>query len=734
MSIMNSEEYWNSRFSKNDWEKNDGRGQTEYFARMLCENLPEWLSQEIIDNNYSICDLGCAEGDSLPVLRSTFEKNPLYGEDFSEAAIQAASRSYPQYIFSQANIFEPEGKPKYPVIICSNVIEHLTELTTALNSIVKRSSLYTIIVAPFREPKGVIAEHENQLYTSSFPLKIDKQCLIYAKSINCASKYYLFEQLLLVYSLEEKNNFTLDYLVEDVKSNSFFNQEKIWNSEKEALIASHQKQLDLLIASHQKQLDIQNEEISQLKSNINCLNSDNQALSKKNEEWKLKHDNLYAYSCKIDGELSYIKELKSYKIAIKFLLPIEKNLCRIQNKGFRIKYQVKHRQCKALLAELFSPAIQVHKKLSYKLQRKHLLKALERDLKNKEVIILPPTIDWHMPLFQRPQQLALAYSKKENIKVLFITKNIKYDSVSLLEKANSNLWLCNEEYIDEVIPHLKAAQEKIISISWTLNKTYCEKIKPAKIIYEYIDELEVFYGYGPEMEKDHKKFIETADVTVCTATKLYNQVYNIAKNPIISTNAGDYDFFSKTENYEINKTIRNRLSAYDCVIGYYGALAKWFDYNLIKEVAEKKKNWLWILVGVNYDHSLNASGIDRFSNIIYIDPQPYKELPSFLKAFDIATIPFIINEITLSTSPVKLFEYMAAKKPIIASKMPECLKYKSVNTYNNVDEFISIAETIMKLQQEDPYWKQLQLDAENNTWDKKTDEILAALKHSKKEK
>ena len=84
MSIMNSEEYWNSRFSKNDWEKNDGRGQTEYFARMLCENLPEWLSQEIIDNNYSICDLGCAEGDSLPVLRSTFEKNPLYGEDFQK--------------------------------------------------------------------------------------------------------------------------------------------------------------------------------------------------------------------------------------------------------------------------------------------------------------------------------------------------------------------------------------------------------------------------------------------------------------------------------------------------------------------------------------------------------------------------------------------------------------------------------------------------------------------------
>lgn len=726
MSIMNSEEYWNSRFSKNDWEKNDwekndGRRQTEYFAHLLCENLPEWLSQEIINNNYAICDLGCAEGDSLPILRNTFEKNPLYGEDFSEVAIQAASHFYPQYTFSQANIFKPEGKPKYPVIICSNVIEHLAEPTIALSNILKRSSLYAIIVAPFREPKGVIAEHENQLYTNSFPLKIDNHHLIYAKSINCASEYYLFEQILLVYSLREKKDFTLAYLVEGVKSNSFFNQEKIWNADKEELIAEHQKQLDT-----------QNEAINQLKTDIDHLKNSNLTLSKKNEEWKLTHDNLYAYSCKIDGELSYIKGLTSYKIAVKFLLPIEKILRKVQDKLFRIKYYANHRQYKAAIAELFSPSIQLYKKLSYALQRKRLLKTLERDLKNKIVIIFPPTIDWHMPLFQRPQQLALAYSKKENLKVLFITKNIQYDSVLLLEKVNANLWLCNEEYIDEVIPHLKTAQERIISISWTLNKIYCEKIKPAKIIYEYIDELEVFYGYGPEMEKDHKMFIQTAEVTVCTATKLYNQVYGIAQNPIISTNAGDYDFFSKTENAEINKIIRNRLSAYDCVIGYYGALARWFDYNLVKAVAEKKKNWLWILVGVNYDHSLNASGIEQISNIIYVDPQPYKELPSFLKAFDIATIPFIINEITLSTSPVKLFEYMAAKKPIIASKMPECLKYKSVNTYNNADEFISIAEAIMNLHQDDPYWRQLQADAQNNTWDKKTDEILAALKYSKK--
>ena len=162
-------------------------------------------------------------------------------------------------------------------------------------------------------------------------------------------------------------------------------------------------------------------------------------------------------------------------------------------------------------------------------------------------------------------------------------------------------------------------------------------------------------------------------------------------------------------------------------MGYYGALADWFDYDLIHKVAEIKKEWLWVLVGMDYDGSLYESDILNHDNVKYIPPQQYEKLPSFLKAFDVATIPFKINEITLSTSPVKLFEYMAAGKPIITSEMPECLKYQSVMTYKNVDEYISLVDNALNLEDDDEYWNILKKDALDNTWDARTDEILKAI-------
>jgi len=352
---------------------------------------------------------------------------------------------------------------------------------------------------------------------------------------------------------------------------------------------------------------------------------------------------------------------------------------------------------------------------------------LKDDVCCKRVIIFPPTIDWDMPLYQRPQQLAVSYSNKEDIVVIYITKNLQYDKVSTVKKVKENLWLVNDSFSADLKEYLETAREKIVSISWTINKRYLELLQPDRVIYEYIDELEIFGGYGSEMEKDHLEFLKNSDVAVCTATKLYRQAEKYAKKPLLSPNAGDYDFFVNTDSYEIDPIIKDKIKPYKCVLGYYGAIASWFDYELIKSVAEKHSEWVFVLVGVDYDGSIYKSEITKMKNIVYVPPQPYRNLPGFLKAFDIAMIPFVINEITLSTSPVKLFEYMAAGKPIISSKMPECLKYQSVKTYSNEDEFCEIVDGYMAMEPENKYWEVLRKEALENTWDTRTDEILNAL-------
>ena len=359
--------------------------------------------------------------------------------------------------------------------------------------------------------------------------------------------------------------------------------------------------------------------------------------------------------------------------------------------------------------------------------KREILISLKKNILGKQVIIFPYTIDYNMPLFQRPQQLVKSYSKRDNIVAIYLTINAQYDDVKYAKKIQNNLWLVEKTFFEKHLDILENATQKILSISLTTNKHYINLVKPDKLIYEYIDELEIFYGYGPEMERDHEKLIQQADVTVCTATKLYKQVLGKAKNPIISTNAGDYEFFKTTNQYDINALIKEKIKGYDCILGYYGSLAEWVDYKIINEVALENKNWLWLLVGIDYDGSLEKSGILNLKNVLYIPPQPYEILPTFLKAFTVATIPFRINEITLSTSPVKLFEYMAAGKPILASKLPECLKYKSVITYANSNDFIEKVDNILSLSSNDIYWEELKNDASNNTWDAKVDEILSAI-------
>lgn len=362
--------------------------------------------------------------------------------------------------------------------------------------------------------------------------------------------------------------------------------------------------------------------------------------------------------------------------------------------------------------------------------RHKIINIIVQESSGKRIIIFPHTLDWNMALFQRPQQLAVAYSKKPNSFVLYLTKNYENDNIQIAKKLRENLWIVNDDIVPFLWKRLKA-KETIMSLSWTVNKDYYYKLKPDYLIYEFIDELEIFNGYNKQMEIDHKELAKTANLVVCTASKLFEQAKLYASNPLLSTNAGDYNLFSKTSQYAISPLIKSQISSYSCILGYYGALAKWFDYDLIRETALKCPEWIWILIGMDYDGSLKKSGILNLKNVVYIPPQEYKTLPCFLKAFTIATIPFVINDVTLSTSPVKLFEYMAAGKPILTSKMPECLKYKSVYTYADAEDFICKAKALLQLPKDDIYWQNLKNDALANTWDAKTDEILNALYSSK---
>ena len=88
------------------------------------------------------------------------------------------------------------------------------------------------------------------------------------------------------------------------------------------------------------------------------------------------------------------------------------------------------------------------------------------------------------------------------------------------------------------------------------------------------------------------------------------------------------------------------------------------------------------------------------------------------------TIPFLINDITRSTSPVKIFEYMAMHKPIVTTDMNECRKYDSVLIGRTHEEFIALLDKAMALHSDADYIAKLDNDARNNDWSMKAQAII----------
>lgn len=102
-------------------------------------------------------------------------------------------------------------------------------------------------------------------------------------------------------------------------------------------------------------------------------------------------------------------------------------------------------------------------------------------------------------------------------------------------------------------------------------------------------------------------------------------------------------------------------------------------------------------------------------------------MPAYLQQFDVATIPFELTPLTHATSPVKLFEYMSAQKPIVTTAMHECEQYPVVQIAHNAGEFVTEIERALTLRADPHHCAALDETVRQNTWDARAAALLARL-------
>jgi len=407
-----------------------------------------------------------------------------------------------------------------------------------------------------------------------------------------------------------------------------------------------------------------------------------------------------------------------------------------------IKKVYKYIQAKYLSkVNLFS---YVYIKINYKKYKNEIDNILNGNY--ERIIIWRSSFGWDVPLFQRPQHISRNFAS-HNCLVFYEITTVT-DKVKTYKKINDNLYLINfnnramKKLLFEELKNInKPKYIQFYSTDCTISLDMVKKYisEGYKILYEYIDDLSPQLVGTNELPTNIKEKYEymlndTQNVfTVVTADEIEKDVVSKrgTEKLVFSCNGVDYEHFNKiNSNFIFDKNFQNIISEKKPIIGYYGALASWFDYEMIKYLAKKRPNYNIVLLGIKYDDSFDKAGLEQYSNIHFLGSKSYNVLPNYASKFDVCTIPFLINDITQATSPLKLFEYMALGKPIVTTAMNECKKYESVMIANNKEDFIDLIDKAINVSKEhnDKYYNLLNKEALENTWEEKAKLIINLLK------
>ncbi len=345
------------------------------------------------------------------------------------------------------------------------------------------------------------------------------------------------------------------------------------------------------------------------------------------------------------------------------------------------------------------------------------------------VFVFLPSVEWHLTLFQRPQHLARVLAQMGYLVIYDETgignpRDYSSDDRAGFHELEPNLFLFSGAPL--LLTEIPNAVLWAFTYNYHLRAPYPQS---TRVIYDWIDDLTVFPHDQAFLAANHARALETADVVFSVARVLHQKAQAARPDAVYLPNGVEFDRFDLPEGspLPIDAEFQAIIDQKKPIAGYYGALASWFDYKLLDEVAKQRPDWNFVLIGVRFDDTLSQSNLLARSNVYYLGPRPYERLPLYLNQFAVALIPFLVNEITLATSPLKLYEYFAGGKATITSAMPECMAYDPVLITHNAEEFCSQLDIARKRGTDPAYRAQVRQLALENTWKARAELAVATV-------
>ncbi len=315
-------------------------------------------------------------------------------------------------------------------------------------------------------------------------------------------------------------------------------------------------------------------------------------------------------------------------------------------------------------------------------------------------------------VYQRPQHLMSRFARQR--RVFFIEEAIIHDDATDLKVSR------REDQLHIVVPHLNRAEvesagfdvlmreklaeffsesEIIDFVLWyytPMALAFSDALKPKAIVYDCMDELSLFNFAPPELIKNEARLFQQAKIVFTGGQSLYEAKRRQHKNVWAFPSSIDVAHFKQARSVSESPSDQSQIPGPK--LGYIGVIDERIDIELIREIADKRPEWQIVMIGPVV--KIDEKHLPHNPNIHYLGMKDYKDLPVYIAGWDVALMPFAINNSTKFISPTKTPEYLAAGKPVISTAIRDVVRpYGEQNLVAiaaTSDEFIAAAEVFLK--------------------------------------
>jgi glycosyltransferase involved in cell wall biosynthesis len=200
-----------------------------------------------------------------------------------------------------------------------------------------------------------------------------------------------------------------------------------------------------------------------------------------------------------------------------------------------------------------------------------------------------------------------------------------------------------------------------------------EALDPEHVVYHCVDDAAAVEGIDAEsFRATERRFLAQADLVLASAPALATRMRELSGNVLYAPNVADTALFARA--LEPSSESDPALAALPRPrIVFTGAIvATKLDVPLLAALARSRPEWSFALVGPvgPGDPRTDVSALRELPNIHLLGPRAYTQLPAVLRAADAGLIPYARNPITESVFPMKVYEYLAAGLPVVATQLP----------------------------------------------------------------